>query len=53
MMNYRNGIRFKQILYNKDGIEKTINAVFKKSKVAVSPKTITVGYGATQQFTVA
>lgn len=42
-----------QVVWTKDGIEKTINVVFKKSKVAVSPKTITVGNGATQKFTVA
>lgn len=42
-----------QVVWTKDGVEKTINVVFKKSKVAVSPKTITVGNGATQQFTVA
>lgn len=42
-----------QVVWTKDGVEKTINVVFKKSKVTVSPKTITVGNGATQQFTVA
>lgn len=42
-----------QVVWTKDGLEKTIDVVFKKSKVAVSPKTITVGNGATQQFTVA
>lgn len=42
-----------QVVWTKDGIEKTINVVFKKSKVAVSPKEITVGNGATQKFTVA
>lgn len=42
-----------QIVWTKDGVEKTINVVFKKSKVAVSPKTVTVGNGETQQFTVA
>lgn len=42
-----------QVVWTKDGIEKTINVVFKKSRVAVSPKTITVGNGATQKFTVA
>lgn len=42
-----------QVVWTKDGIEKTINVVFKKSKVTVSPSTATVGNGATQQFTVA
>lgn len=42
-----------QVVWTKDGVEKTINVVFKKSKVAVSPKTVTVGNGNTQQFTVA
>jgi hypothetical protein len=42
-----------QVVWSKDGVEKTINVVFKKSKVAVSPKTVTVGNGDTQQFTVA
>lgn len=42
-----------QVVWTKDGIEKTINVVFKKSKVTVSPKTITVENGATQKFTVA
>lgn len=42
-----------QVVWTKDGLEKTINVVFKKSRVTVSPKTVTVGNGATQQFTVA
>lgn len=42
-----------QVVWTKDGVEKTINVVFKKSKVTVSPSTATVGNGATQQFTVA
>lgn len=42
-----------QVVWTKDGVEKTINVVFKKSKVAVSPKTVTVGNGNTQKFTVA
>lgn len=41
-----------QVVWTKDGVEKTFNVVFKKSKVAVSPKTVTVGNGNTQKFTV-
>lgn len=42
-----------QVVWSKDGLEKTINVVFKKNKVTVSPKTVTVGNGNTQKFTVA
>ena len=42
-----------QVVWTKDGVEKTINVVFKKSKVTVSPSTATVNNGATQRFTVA
>lgn len=42
-----------QAVWTKDGVEKTINIVFKKRKVSVSPSTVTVGNGETQKFTVA
>lgn len=40
------------VKFTKDGVTKTIPVVFKKSTITVSPSSVTVKNGATQQFSI-